>query len=349
LLPKQLRLLSAKEQEFGLKSRSVLEDNRLAFDLTEVVPYDPYHSEVLGFFETVFAMILDSLKGVTISAVNRRTELITTDWSRKLPPWKLNNKEYELSGWSGSALLRLSSILPFIFPKLILESFKNKFRNKFGLAFQPRIPKVISSLIVYLSCLIVSRKYVKANSRELFKYISLSREYAKKVFPDITNRPNYHAAFHHLNTESQFGALWLVNTSRHEAKLLFLKSVVPHSNKKRIEFDMLLKSNAFLAVNLLISEQKIPPIDIWSKSNQTLKYQAIDPTLAHQFKNFLEEKHHRQILDDEIYGTSKIEVLNSINETVVLQINRAYACLSKSHHSLVMLLHCMIHLAHFPW
>ncbi|UZO06434.1 uncharacterized protein OCT59_026756 [Rhizophagus irregularis] len=205
-------------------------------------------------------------------------------WSRQQSPIT------HLNSYFFSDYLRLTMIMPFLINRAInVNLLKDNFVNYISISYNLRRNQVVDKLcylwilFAKLVALVFKKTYSEAEIKNLNDLIIQWADLILKIFPSISRLPNFHI-IRHFNIHIQnFGPLVNMAVATKEMVHRIFKSVIPHSNKKNIEFDF------FHYHNLLQTLRYLLDGGVDSRYNNTTQF---------NFKELLKDQCVRNFLDN---------------------------------------------------
>ncbi|PKY62311.1 hypothetical protein RhiirA4_488574, partial [Rhizophagus irregularis] len=176
-------------------------------------------------------------------------------WSRQ------QNPITHLNSYFFSDYLRLTMIMPFLIDRtinnnnLLKETFINHVVTSCNLSRKNQVISQLRYLWVLfakLVALIFKKIFNEATHNELKNYITQWGYLVAKIFPSITQLPNFHIIRHFDMHIRNFATL--VNTAVPTKEMIhrLFKNIIPHSNKKNIELDFMQRYNTLQALRYLL-------------------------------------------------------------------------------------------------
>ncbi|CAB4403326.1 unnamed protein product [Rhizophagus irregularis] len=249
-------IMSRRDQlctEYGLRSLPSILD-KLKRERHLQTPQDVYH---------VTAGKIGRLLKLTCELFSREGEdnfieiwknfEIPKRWSR------LPNPITHYNSFMMSDLLRLAMIMPFLLNQFLKES--NIKRNKTAMIQQridafrvSSVPKIIISCWIHVAKTmkaVFNKKFTSDSYEELQKCLEEEFSILPKVFVNFVNLPNIHVNMHLLMHAKTFGTL--INTQVGIKKMVhrIFKGMVPKTNCKNIDLDLLKRYNTLFAIRHL--------------------------------------------------------------------------------------------------
>ncbi|CAB4407123.1 unnamed protein product [Rhizophagus irregularis] len=174
-------------------------------------------------------------------------------WSR------LPNPITHYNSFMMSDLLRLAMIMPFLLNQFLKESSIK--RNETAMIQQridafrvSSVPKIIISCWIHVAKTmkaVFNKKFTSDSYEELQKCLEEEFSILPKVFVNFVNLPNIHVNMHLLMHAKTFGTLINTQVGIKEMVHRIFKGMVPKTNCKNIDLDLLKRYNTLFAIRHL--------------------------------------------------------------------------------------------------
>ncbi|GES87167.1 hypothetical protein GLOIN_2v1790377 [Rhizophagus clarus] len=240
--------------EFGLRTRPSILD-RLLRERHLQTPQDVYHATA-GKIGRLLKLTCElfSQKGVDEFIKAWKNFEKPKKWSR-LPNPISHNASFMMSDY-----LRLAMIMPFILNSFLETSSlkENESRSILRRIQESRInmaKNVIIACWVYVAKtmrMVFESKFTLDSYDELQKCLEEEMKILPKVFPEFANLPNLHINIHLLVHARTYGTLINTQVGIKEMVHRIFKAMVPRTNCKNVELDLLKRYTTLFAIRHLV-------------------------------------------------------------------------------------------------
>ncbi|GES74296.1 hypothetical protein GLOIN_2v1790377 [Rhizophagus clarus] len=240
--------------EFGLRTRPSILD-RLLRERHLQIPQDVYHATA-GKIGRLLKLTCElfSQKGEDEFIKAWKNFEKPKKWSR-LPNPISHNASFMMSDY-----LRLAMIMPFILNSFLETSSlkENESRSILRRIQESRInmaKNVIIACWVYVAKtmrMVFESKFTLDSYDELQKCLEEEMKILPKVFPEFANLPNLHINIHLLVHARTYGTLINTQVGIKEMVHRIFKAMVPRTNCKNVELDLLKRYTTLFAIRHLV-------------------------------------------------------------------------------------------------
>ncbi|GES95457.1 hypothetical protein GLOIN_2v1483751 [Rhizophagus clarus] len=217
-------------QEHGLcLSPNILDD--LACDRHLQTPQDPFHC-LAGLARRLFDHLFNhELEKLGLDAFH--SAWITFEIPRN---WKhIQSPITHLDSYWMSDSLRLVMIIPFILARCLNTAHLKQY------------------FVITVKNNLFANKFCESDYQVLDQLIIKLTKIWNKIYPDIINTlPNVHVLRHLPSIAANFGTLQNISISLKEMMHGVYKRVRPHTNKKKVEFDLIKRDNILQGLRYVI-------------------------------------------------------------------------------------------------
>ncbi|PKB94651.1 hypothetical protein RhiirA5_438319 [Rhizophagus irregularis] len=176
--------------------------------------------------------------------------------------WKrIQSPITHLDSYWMSDSLRLVMIMPFILSRCLnttqlKQCFVITVKNNFELTNSRQVKAVIVktwSLFARLCAKVFANVFHKSDYQALDQLVIKLTRILNKIYPDmITTLPNIHVLRHLPLIAATYGTLQNVSVSLKEMMHGVYKRMIPHTNKKNVEFDLIKRDNILQGLRYVI-------------------------------------------------------------------------------------------------
>ncbi|EXX57446.1 hypothetical protein RirG_207140 [Rhizophagus irregularis DAOM 197198w] len=176
--------------------------------------------------------------------------------------WKrIQSPITHLDSYWMSDSLRLVMIMPFILSRCLnttqlKQCFVITVKNNFELTNSRQVKAVIVktwSLFARLYAKVFANVFHKSDYQALDQLVIKLTRILNKIYPDmITTLPNIHVLQHLPLIAATYGTLQNVSVSLKEMMHGVYKRMIPHTNKKNVEFDLIKRDNILQGLRYVI-------------------------------------------------------------------------------------------------
>ncbi|PKC65188.1 hypothetical protein RhiirA1_515098 [Rhizophagus irregularis] len=243
-------------QEYGLcLNPNILDD--LARDHHLQTPQDPFHC-----LAGLACRLLDHLFNHELERSG--LDALHSTWLIFEMPrnWKrIQSPITHLDSYWMSDSLRLVMIMPFILSRCLnttqlKQCFVITVKNNFELTNSRQVKAVIVktwSLFARLCAKVFANVFHKSDYQALDQLVIKLTRILNKIYPDmITTLPNIHVLRHLPLIAATYGTLQNVSVSLKEMMHGVYKRMIPHTNKKNVEFDLIKRDNILQGLRYVI-------------------------------------------------------------------------------------------------
>ncbi|GBC04304.1 hypothetical protein RclHR1_05600004 [Rhizophagus clarus] len=176
--------------------------------------------------------------------------------------WKhIQSPITHLDSYWMSDSLRLVMIIPFILARCLntahlKQYFVTTIKNNCELTNLRQVKAAMVrtwSFFAKLCAKVFANKFCESDYQVLDQLIIKLTKIWNKIYPDIINTlPNVHVLRHLPSIAANFGTLQNVSVSLKEMMHGVYKRVIPHTNKKKVEFDLIKRDNILQGLRYVI-------------------------------------------------------------------------------------------------
>ncbi|CAB4400348.1 unnamed protein product [Rhizophagus irregularis] len=233
-------------------------------------------------------------------------------WSR------LPNPITHYNSFIMSDLLRLAMIMPFLLNQFLKESSIK--RNETAMIQQridafrvSSVPKIIISCWIHVAKTmkaVFNKKFTSDSYEELQQYLEEEFSILPKVFVNFVNLPNIHVNMHLLMHAKTFGTLINTQVGIKEMVHRIFKGMVPKTNCKNIDLDLLKRYNTLFAIRHLADGGIDPRLNRSCTGFTSSNFdQLFSNWYVTEDKYLIEE----QIQNDDVKVTSPVNFISNIS------------------------------------
>ncbi|CAB4382368.1 unnamed protein product [Rhizophagus irregularis] len=233
-------------------------------------------------------------------------------WSR------LPNPITHYNSFMMSDLLRLAMIMPFLLNQFLKESSIK--RNETAMIQQrinafrvSSVPKIIISCWIHVAKTmkaVFNKKFTSDSYEELQQCLEEEFSILLKVFVNFVNLPNIHVNMHLLMHAKTFGTLINTQVGIKEMVYRIFKGMVPKTNCKNIDLDLLKRYNTLFAIRHLADGGIDPRLNRSCTGFTSSNFdQLFSNWYVTEDKYLIEE----QIQNDDVKVTSPVNFISNIS------------------------------------
>ncbi|CAB4381028.1 unnamed protein product [Rhizophagus irregularis] len=233
-------------------------------------------------------------------------------WSR------LPNPITHYNSFMMSDLLRLAMIMPFLLNQFLKESSIK--RNETAMIQQridafrvSSVPKIIISCWIHVAKTmkaVFNKKFTSDSYEELQQCLEEEFSILPKVFVNFVNLPNIHVNMHLLMHAKTFGTLINTQVGIKEMVHRIFKGMVPKTNCKNIDLDLLKRYNTLFAIRHLADGGIDPRLNRSCTGFTSSNFdQLFSNWYVTEDKYLIEE----QIQNDDVKVTSPVNFISNIS------------------------------------
>ncbi|CAB4385903.1 unnamed protein product [Rhizophagus irregularis] len=308
-------IMSRRDQlctEYGLRSLPSILD-KLKRERHLQTPQDVYHATAgkIGRLLKLTCELL-SRKGEDNFIEIWKNFEIPKRWSR------LPNPITHYNSFMMSDLLRLAMIMPFLLNQFLKESSIK--RNETAMIQQridafrvSSVPKIIISCWIHVAKTmkaVFNKKFTSDSYEELQQCLEEEFSILPKVFVNFVNLPNIHVNMHLLMHAKTFGTLINTQVGIKEMVHRIFKGMVPKTNCKNIDLDLLKRYNTLFAIRHLADGGIDPRLNRSCTGFTSSNFdQLFSNWYVTEDKYLIEE----QIQNDDVKVTSPLNFISNIS------------------------------------
>ncbi|POG66598.1 hypothetical protein GLOIN_2v1780345 [Rhizophagus irregularis DAOM 181602=DAOM 197198] len=174
---------------------------------------------------------------------------------------KLPNPISHLESFMMSDHLRLGMVMPFILNRFLVSNcLKPQEMEKLQVRTNLNRNQVINAIVkcwaIVAKCSRLAFKNSLTNNDYIVleKYLKMEQKALIELFDDFVGLPNLHANCHLLRHARTFGTLTNTEVGTKEMVHRIFKNMVPHTNRKNIEFDLLKRYTTLQSIRYLADD-----------------------------------------------------------------------------------------------
>ncbi|CAB4385992.1 unnamed protein product [Rhizophagus irregularis] len=232
--------------------------------------------------------------------------------------FRLPNPITHYNSFMMSDLLRLAMIMPFLLNQFLKESSIK--RNETAMIQQRidafrvgSVPKIIISCWIHVAKTmkaVFNKKFTSDNYEELQQCLEEEFSILPKVFVNFVNLPNIHVNMHLLMHAKTFGTLINTQVGIKEMVYRIFKGMVPKTNCKNIDLDLLKRYNTLFAIRHLADGGIDPRLNRSCTGFTSSNFdQLFSNWYVTEDKYLIEE----QIQNDDVKVTSPVNFISNIS------------------------------------
>ncbi|PKC61845.1 hypothetical protein RhiirA1_465952 [Rhizophagus irregularis] len=172
---------------------------------------------------------------------------------------KLPNPISHIESFMMSDCLQLVMVMPFILNRsLTTNCFKSlelaKLQERTELQRNQVVNAIVRcwSIVAKCSQLAFKPSLTSSDYEELEKTLKIELQFLTWMFPDFVSLPNLHACLHLLQHARTFGTLTNTAVGIKEMVHRIFKNMVPHTNRKNVELDLLKRYTTLQSIRHLV-------------------------------------------------------------------------------------------------
>ena len=235
---------------------SIFADSKVHFDPIRQCPYEPFHSEKIGFAKKFLSAFCASMEPDAFTQLNERIKRLATfpGWPNKVKPIQITASDSRLGDrhvkMNGTQAGMVCSVLPLIVRGWLKKSrfrymFTKQWEEKIGDRWLEHLQMTVTLVArSNAACYAAHHPGDDAYDQYFHTVLKSARHACSGFWYNKFKNPTMHLASHHPETKREMGALRNTKGSKGEAKHQQVRFGALHLNGQRsVEIQMMFDDN----------------------------------------------------------------------------------------------------------